>query len=125
MLMLMLGYVSTPREISGHRCCKFRSGLRYKPGVRRLRGLCSQGSAPAYSIRILKRRVRNYHGNQNTVVETYPHPVITDTPIRRTATKSQAKMNYKCLTEINSGYYGLSLMRTLTRASQGLYSVRY
>ena len=31
-------------------------------------------------------------------------------------------MNYKCLTEINYLYSGLSLMMTLT---QGLYSVRY
>ena len=49
------------------------------------------------------------------------HPAITDTPIKRTAAKSQAKINYRRLTEINSPYYGLSLIRTLTR---GPYSVR-
>ena len=43
------------------------------------------------------------------------HPAITDTPIIRTAAKSPAKTNYRCLTEINSRYYGLSLMRTLIR----------
>ena len=49
-------------------------------------------------------------------------PAITDTPIIRTAAKSQAKINYRCLTEINSRYSGFSLMMTLT---QGLCSVRY
>ena len=39
---------------------------------------------------------------------------LTDTPIMWTAAKSQAKINYKHLTEINSYYYGLSLTRTLT-----------
>ena len=39
---------------------------------------------------------------------------ITDTPIIRTAAKSPAKLNYRRLTEINSCYYGLSLLRTLT-----------
>ena len=42
------------------------------------------------------------------------HLAITDTPIKRTAVKSQEKPNYRRLTEINSRYYGLSLMRTLT-----------
>ena len=38
---------------------------------------------------------------------------MTDNPIR-TAAKSQAKkMNYRCSTEINSRYYGLSLIRTI------------
>ena len=32
-------------------------------------------------------------------------------PIIWTAAKSQAKMNYRCLTEINSRYYGLSLFK--------------
>ena len=42
----------------------------------------------------------------------------TDTPITRTATKSHAKINYRCLTKINSRYYGLSLMRsTVTNQS--------
>ena len=50
------------------------------------------------------------------------HLAITDTPITRTAVKSQEKTNYRRLTEINSRYYGLSLMRTLTR---GPYGVRY
>ena len=49
------------------------------------------------------------------------HPAITDTPIIRTAAKSPAKINYRRLTKINSRYYGLSLMRTLTR---GPHSVR-
>ena len=40
----------------------------------------------------------------------------------RTAAKTQAKIYYKCLTDINSRYHGLSLMRILT---QGPYSVRY
>ena len=43
------------------------------------------------------------------------HPAKTDTPIKRTAAKSPAKTNYRRLTEINSRYYGLSLMGTLTR----------
>ena len=43
------------------------------------------------------------------------HLVITDTPIIRTSAISQAKIIYRRLTEINSRYYGLSLMRTLTR----------
>ena len=50
------------------------------------------------------------------------HPAISDTPIIRTAAKSPAKTCYRCLTEINSRYYGHSLMRTLTR---GPHSVRY
>ena len=44
------------------------------------------------------------------------HPTIMDTPIKRTASKSQAKINnYWHLTKINSYYYGLSPIRTLTR----------
>ena len=39
--------------------------------------------------------------------------LVMDTPIVRTATKSSAKINYRRLTEINSRYYGLSLLRTL------------
>ena len=50
----------------------------------------------------------------------YRHPAITDTPLIQTAVTSQANINYRRLTEINSRYYGLSLMRTLTR---GPYSV--
>ena len=48
--------------------------------------------------------------------------VMTDTSIKRTAAKSPAKTNYRRLTEINTCYYGLSLIRTLPR---GPYSVRY
>ena len=44
-----------------------------------------------------------------------------DTSIIRTVAKSQAKIYYRYLTEINSRYYGLSLVRTLTR---GPYIVR-
>ena len=45
-------------------------------------------------------------------------PAITDTPIIRTATKSHAKINYRCLTKINGRYYGLSLIRpTVTKQS--------
>ena len=40
---------------------------------------------------------------------------ITDTPIILVTTKSQAKINCRHLIEINSRYYGLSLIRTLTR----------
>ena len=50
------------------------------------------------------------------------HSAITDTSIKRTAANSQAKTNYRRLTEINSRYYGHSLMRTLPR---GPSSVRY
>ena len=48
------------------------------------------------------------------------HPDITDTAIIRTAAKSRAKINYICLTEIISRYYGLSLVRTLTRGPYGV-----
>ena len=53
-------------------------------------------------------------------IKTYN--VMTDTSIKRTVTKSPAKTNYRHLTEINTRYYGLSLIRTLPR---GPYSVRY
>ena len=42
------------------------------------------------------------------------HLVITDTPIIRTTGKSQAKLNCRYLTVINSHCYALSWMRTLT-----------
>ena len=42
-------------------------------------------------------------------------------PYNTTATKSPAKINYRRLTEINSRFYGLAVMRTL---SGGPYSVR-
>ena len=48
------------------------------------------------------------------------HLAITDTPILRTAAKSSAKINNRRLTEINSRYYGLSLLRTLTRGPKGV-----
>ena len=47
---------------------------------------------------------------------------LADTAIIPTAAKSQAKINFSRLTEINSHYFGLSLMRTLTG---GPYSVRF
>ena len=47
------------------------------------------------------------------------HPAITDTPIIRTAAKSPAKPNFRHLSEINSRYYGLSLMRTLRACLHG------
>ena len=51
------------------------------------------------------------------------NPVITDTLISIwTAAIPHAKINYTRLTEINSHYYRLSQMRTLT---QGSYSIRY
>ena len=51
------------------------------------------------------------------------NPVITDTLISIwTAAIPRAKINYTRLTEINSHYYRLSQMRTLT---QGPYSIRY
>ena len=55
-------------------------------------------------------------------LSTCGHPAITDTPIIRTSAKSRSKINYRHLTEINSWYYGLCLMRTLT---QDPYSIRY
>ena len=55
-------------------------------------------------------------------LSTCGHPAITDTPIIRTSAKSRSKINYRRVTEINSWYYGLSLMRTLT---QDPYSIRY
>ena len=50
------------------------------------------------------------------------HPNKTNSPIIQTSAKSQAKINYCRLTEINSRYYGLSLMRT---PAQGLHSSHY
>ena len=47
---------------------------------------------------------------------------LADTSIIRTAGKSQAKINYRDLTEINYRYYGLSLMWTIT---WGPHRVRY
>ena len=39
---------------------------------------------------------------------------LVDTPLKRTVAKSQANITCRHLTEINSGYYGLLLMRILT-----------
>ena len=50
------------------------------------------------------------------------HPAITDTPVIRTAAKSQAKINFRRLGKINSRYYRLLLLVTLT---WGPYSVHY
>ena len=57
------------------------------------------------------------HLNLNTV-----NSCLTDTLIIQTTAKSPAKINQnRCLTEIDSRYYGLLLKRKLT---QGPYSVR-
>ena len=50
------------------------------------------------------------------------HLAIMDTPIIRTAAKSPAKINYRCWTEINSRYYGLSLLWTLTHGPEGIHN---
>ena len=47
------------------------------------------------------------------------HLTITDTPIIQIVAESLAKINYRCLTEINSHYYGLSLLRTLMGRTRG------
>ena len=47
---------------------------------------------------------------------------ITHSPIIRTAAKSPAKINYRRLTKINSRYFGLSLLRTLTRGPESVCS---
>ena len=49
------------------------------------------------------------------------HPGITDSPIIQTVAKSQAKINYRCLTEIKPRYDELSLMRTLTQGSHSVH----
>ena len=48
------------------------------------------------------------------------HPAIMNTSIVRTAAKSQAKINHRCLIEITSRYHWLSLMRTLTQGSDSV-----
>ena len=76
-----------------------------------------------YFLRPHQNLARVTNGNSRySQLSPCGHLAITDTPIIRTAAKSQAKIKYRRLTEINSRYYGLSLMRTLTR---GPYSVRY
>ena len=57
------------------------------------------------------------HLNLNTV-----NSCLADTLIIQTTAKSLAKINYRCLTEIDSRYYRLLLKRTV---SQGPYSVCY
>ena len=57
-----------------------------------------------------------------TVNSCLADTTITETPIIQTAAKSCVKISYRHLTKINSHYYGLSLMRTLTK---GPYSVCY
>ena len=47
---------------------------------------------------------------------------LVDTSLLRTAAKSYAKINYRCLTEINSCYYGLSLLQTQTQGPEGVHN---
>ena len=47
-------------------------------------------------------------------------PCYCEHPIMRTAAKSKAKIEYRRLIEINFHYYGLSLLRTLTRSPEGV-----
>ena len=47
-------------------------------------------------------------------------PCYYGTQVIRTAVKSPVKINYRRLTEINSRYYGLSLLRTLTLGPEGV-----
>ena len=47
---------------------------------------------------------------------------LVDTLLLRTAAKSCAKINYRCLTEINSCYYGLSLLKTVTQGPEGVHN---
>ena len=61
-----------------------------------------------------------YFHIQSTLPRRCERPAKTDTPIIEIAAKSHTKINYRGLTEINSRYYGLSIMRALTR---GPYSV--
>ena len=74
-----------------------------------------------FPVYVLRQLVKSYPFVFSQL-STCGHPAITDTPIIRTAANSQAKTTYRRLTEINSRYYGLSLMRTLT---QGPYSICY
>ena len=48
------------------------------------------------------------------------HLAIMDTPITRAAAKYPAKVNYRYLTEVNSRYHRLSLLRILTRSPDGV-----
>ena len=58
-------------------------------------------------------RVCKSHGNLGKYSQLSPrgHHTITDTLIIRTAAKSPAKIEYRRVTEINSRYYGLSLLK--------------
>ena len=73
-----------------------------------------QSSFAEVLTNINKRTLNSYFGKFYSQLSPCEHLAITDTPIKRTAVKSQEKPNYRRLTEINSRYYGLSLMRTLT-----------
>ena len=75
------------------------------------------GNSPFQPVQCRTTKKRKY-----SQLSPCGHLAITDTPIKRTAAKSQEKTNYRRLIEINSCYHGLSLMRTLTR---GPYGVRY
>ena len=75
------------------------------------------GNSPFQPVQCRTTKKRKY-----SQLSPCGHLAITDTPIKRTAAKSQEKTNYRRLIEINSRYHGLSLMRTLTR---GPYGVRY
>ena len=75
-----------------------------------------------FPVYVHRQLVLNAYPFVFSQLSTCGHPAITDTPIIRTAAKSRSKINYRRLTEINSWYYGLSLMRTLT---QDPYSIRY
>ena len=52
------------------------------------------------------------------------HLAMTDTPIIRTAAKSPTKIEYRRLTKINSRYYRLLLLRTLTRGVPRVSAIR-
>ena len=71
----------------------------------------------------ISQQLKTSH-SQQSIVQSTPAlrtPSYNGHPIIRTAAKSPAKTNYRRLTEINSRYYGISLLKTLTR---GPYRVR-
>ena len=47
---------------------------------------------------------------------------LVDTSLAQIAAKSCAKINYRCLTEINSCYYGLLVLGTLTQGPEGVHN---
>ena len=57
-------------------------------------------------------------------LSTCGHHALTDTPIKRTVDKSQAKTKYRRLTDINSNYYRLSLKRTVIRGPYSVHQTR-